>query len=148
MGTGPDLQLLRAMGVDAEALDSGCCGLAGNFGFEAGHYDVSMAAGERVLFPALRDADRSAAVLADGVSCRTQIEQEDSGGRRGMHLAELLHAALMDDPVGRNACPEDRYTERPAVSRTARFGALAGVVAGAAAVAGALGILAVRLRRG
>jgi Fe-S oxidoreductase len=128
MGTEPDRKLLAKMGVDADALNSGCCGLAGNFGFEAGHYDVSMASGERVLFPALRDADEDAAILADGFSCRTQIEQGDTGGRRGMHLAELVHGAMQADPAG-DGCPDEAYTERPSVSRTARYGALAGAVA-------------------
>jgi Fe-S oxidoreductase len=85
-----DTALLRRAGVDPVVLDSGCCGLAGNFGFEAAHYDISVAAAERVLLPALRDAEPSDVVLADGFSCRTQIEQCDCGGRRAVHLAELL----------------------------------------------------------
>jgi FAD/FMN-containing dehydrogenase/Fe-S oxidoreductase len=85
-----DAALLRRAGVDPVVLDSGCCGLAGNFGFEAAHYDISVAAAERVLLPALREAEPADLVLADGFSCRTQIEQCDSGGRRAVHLAELL----------------------------------------------------------
>ncbi len=145
MGTDRDLELLKRMGADAEALDSGCCGLAGNFGFEAGHYDVSMAAAERVLLPALRDADPSAAVLADGFSCRTQIEQGDSGGRRGIHLAELLHMAMRNTLPASVECPEE-YAERPSVSKTARYGVLASAVAGAglAALAGAAAVRSAR----
>jgi FAD/FMN-containing dehydrogenase/Fe-S oxidoreductase len=94
LGSDDDVALLHRAGVDVEVLDSGCCGLAGNFGFEKGHYDVSMACAERVLLPALRAADDGVAVLADGFSCRTQIEQGDSGGRRGMHLAQLLASGL------------------------------------------------------
>ena len=75
MGYDADQALLRAAGVDLDVLDSGCCGLAGNFGFEAGRYDVSRACGERVLLPAVRDASAGTLVLADGFSCRTQIEQ-------------------------------------------------------------------------
>ena len=63
----------------AEPLESGCCGLAGNFGFEAGHLDVSVACAESVLLPAVRAADRGVVLLADGFSCRTQIHQLDSG---------------------------------------------------------------------
>ena len=74
-------------------LDSGCCGLAGNFGFEKGHYEVSEACAERVLLPAVRAADDADVILADGFSCRTQIEQGDSGGRGAVHLAELLAVA-------------------------------------------------------
>ena len=62
-------------GVDVDVLDDGCCGLAGNFGFERGHYDVSMACAEHGLFPAVREAGPGTAILADGFSCRTQIER-------------------------------------------------------------------------
>ena len=93
MGTDPDKDLMKSAGIDAEQLQSGCCGLAGNFGFEEGHYDVSRAAGERVLLPRVREADADTVVLADGFSCRTQIEQCDTG-RTAMHLAELLASGL------------------------------------------------------
>ena len=66
----------------------GCCGLAGNFGMERGHYDVSVAVAETRLLPALREAGADAVVLADGFSCRTQIDQ--LAGVRAVHLAELL----------------------------------------------------------
>ena len=91
-GFGADAALLAAMGTDNDSLDSGCCGLAGNFGFERGHYGVSVAAGEQVLLPAVRDAAPGTAVLADGFSCRTQIAQLTD--RRGIHLAELIAGAL------------------------------------------------------
>ncbi|WP_287932636.1 FAD-binding and (Fe-S)-binding domain-containing protein [Arthrobacter sp.] len=142
MGFGADVALMQRMGVDAEVLDSGCCGLAGNFGFEKGHYDVSEACGERVLFPALRSAEAGAVILADGFSCRTQIEQGDAGGRQGVHLAELLAAALHQDAVGPGERPEDVYAERPHTPRTATIAALAAcLLLGAACVAGpALGL--------
>ena len=73
LGTEADQAAMAALGLDAEVLDSGCCGLAGNFGFEKGHYAVSMACAERVLLPAVRAADPDVAVLADGFSCRTQL---------------------------------------------------------------------------
>jgi Fe-S oxidoreductase len=110
-GDQADKAWLADAGIAAEILDSGCCGLAGNFGFEAGHYEVSEACAERVLLPALRSADNRAVVLADGFSCRTQIEQGDSGGRGAMHLAELLRAGLHGD-VG-DERPEDRWARRP-----------------------------------
>ncbi|MGW1255578.1 FAD-binding and (Fe-S)-binding domain-containing protein [Streptomyces sp. NPDC002513] len=87
-----DSTLLEAMGVDNSILDSGCCGLAGNFGFERGHYDVSVAAGEQVLLPAVRAAASDTVILADGFSCRTQIAQQTD--RSGTHLAELIARAL------------------------------------------------------
>jgi Fe-S oxidoreductase len=92
LGTEDDRAVMAALGVEAEVLDSGCCGLAGNFGFEKGHYDVSMACAERVLLPAVRAADPDVAVLADGFSCRTQLRQ--AGTREPVHLAQLAAAAL------------------------------------------------------
>ena len=109
MGTKPDDELLRAAGVDADRLGSGCCGLAGNFGFERGHYEVSVGAGERVLLPRVRDADASTVVLADGFSCRTQVEQET--GRHAVHLAELLARGLHDDPSTHATVPDQN--DRP-----------------------------------
>ncbi|GEL16370.1 oxidoreductase [Pseudonocardia asaccharolytica DSM 44247 = NBRC 16224] len=91
-GAETDAAVLAALGVDAEMLDSGCCGLAGNFGFEKGHYDVSMACAERVLLPAVRAADPAVTVLADGFSCRTQLRQ--AGTREPMHLAQLAARVL------------------------------------------------------
>jgi Fe-S oxidoreductase len=93
MGFGRDAELLAAAGCDVDVLDAGCCGLAGNFGFERGHYDVSVACAEHGLFPAIRNADPGTAVLADGFSCRTQIESGHLG-REGIHLAQLLAEML------------------------------------------------------
>jgi Fe-S oxidoreductase len=104
LGSDPDDQVMTRAGIHADRLGSGCCGLAGNFGFEAGHYDVSRAAGERVLLPRVRQADEDTVVLADGFSCRTQIEQGETG-RTAVHLAELLAAGL-------NGHSFDHYPER------------------------------------
>jgi FAD/FMN-containing dehydrogenase/Fe-S oxidoreductase len=87
-----DQALLSAAGVDAQLLDSGCCGLAGNFGFERGHHDVSIACAERVLLPAIRQAEPETVVLADGFSCRTQIEENST--TKPLHLAQLLAGGL------------------------------------------------------
>jgi Fe-S oxidoreductase len=86
MGWDADAALLRGAGATLTTL-TGCCGLAGNFGMEAGHYDVSVAVGENALLPALRDKP-DAVYLADGFSCRTQAAQ--LADRQGIHLAELL----------------------------------------------------------
>ncbi|WP_269048538.1 (Fe-S)-binding protein [Paenarthrobacter sp. Z7-10] len=144
MGFSADLSLMKAMGVDAQVLDSGCCGLAGNFGFEKGHYDVSEACGERALFPALRAADDDDVVLADGFSCRTQIEQGEAGGRQGIHLAELLAAALHGDPAMPGRRPEESYSVRPHTSRSASSLALA--VLGVALASGLAGATAMAAR--
>lgn len=92
LGWDADAELLSDAGVAVEQLGAGCCGLAGNFGFEPGHLDVSKACAERVLLPAIREADPNAVILADGFSCRTQIDEFDSGSRGAVHLAELLAA--------------------------------------------------------
>lgn len=86
LGFAPDEALLRRTGVTLTRL-SGCCGLAGNFGVEQGHYEVSVAVAEQQLLPAL-DAAPDAVVLADGFSCRTQVA--DLRGRGSVHLAQLL----------------------------------------------------------
>jgi FAD/FMN-containing dehydrogenase/Fe-S oxidoreductase len=92
LGFHADRALMAAAGIRADVPDSGCCGLAGNFGFEGGHYEISAAVGERVLLPAVRAAAPTTAIIADGFSCRTQIAQGTP--RRAVHLAELLAAAL------------------------------------------------------
>jgi len=74
-----------------EIIDGGCCGLAGNFGFEKGHYDVSLACAERAMLPAIRSAAPGTHIVADGFSCQTQVEQ--ALGTRPVHLAELLATA-------------------------------------------------------
>ncbi|MCS7483330.1 FAD-binding and (Fe-S)-binding domain-containing protein [Umezawaea endophytica] len=92
LGFDADRDLLAKSGVTAEVLDSGCCGLAGNFGFERGHHDVSMAVGEQVLFPAVRKADPDTAVVADGFSCRTQVRE--GTGVEPVHSATVVARAL------------------------------------------------------
>jgi len=147
LGWDADQQALAAAGVDTEPLDSGCCGLAGNFGFEAGHLDVSRTCAEDVLLPAVRNADPATVVLADGFSCRTQIHELDSAGREALHLAELLARGLPHPRPQHRAVAEPRPGDRPAVppvaARTAALVATisitAGVGAAAAATAAALG---------
>jgi Fe-S oxidoreductase len=91
LGWTADAALLRSAGADVSAV-GGCCGLAGNFGVERGHYDVSVAVAETALLPAVRKAGEGATVLADGFSCRTQLDQ--LAGIPGTHLAELLASRL------------------------------------------------------
>jgi Fe-S oxidoreductase len=112
LGWDAEAELLKAAGAQAEPLQSGCCGLAGNFGFQPGHGDVSRALAERVLLPRVRDAAAGTVVLADGFSCRTQIHELESGGREAMHLAELLACA--------GQLPTE-YPERLAASRPQRI---------------------------
>jgi Fe-S oxidoreductase len=87
MGWSADARILATAGAEVTRL-GGCCGLAGNWGVERGHHDVSVAVAEQQLLPAVRDLPQDAVVLADGFSCRTQLDQLAS--RRGQHLAQLL----------------------------------------------------------
>jgi Fe-S oxidoreductase len=93
LGWDADRSLLERAGVDAERLSSGCCGLAGNFGFTAGHGEVSEACAEQVLLPRIRESDPDTVVLADGFSCRTQVH-EFADGREAVHLAQLIARGL------------------------------------------------------
>ena len=88
IGWQTDAALLAQTGASVKRV-GGCCGLAGNFGVEIGHYETSVAVAEHDLLPAVRNAGPDAVVLADGFSCRTQLD--DLAGRRALHLAELLH---------------------------------------------------------
>ena len=89
IGWDADAALLARTGATVTRV-GGCCGLAGNFGVEQGHYEVSVAVAEHDLLPAVRAAGEDAVVLADGFSCRTQLD--DLAGVRALHLAELLAA--------------------------------------------------------
>jgi FAD/FMN-containing dehydrogenase/Fe-S oxidoreductase len=141
-GVEPARSLLERMGTHLHAPDSGCCGMAGGWGYEAAHYDVSQACGERVLLPAVRGAPAGALIVADGFSCRHQIEQGGTG-RRAVHLAQALKLAREYGPAGPpGAGPERALRALPAERRT---GTRVGAAAGAAAVG--LGVLAARRRR-
>src|SRR5215472_12329638 len=85
-------ELLKRTGLDFQVLDSGCCGMAGSFGFEAHKYDVSVQIGERVLLPAVRQASPETLIITDGFSCFQQIEQLT--GRKPLHIAEVLQMAI------------------------------------------------------
>ncbi|MCG8692489.1 MAG: 4Fe-4S dicluster domain-containing protein, partial [Minwuiales bacterium] len=86
LGLVPDLQV--------ETVESSCCGMAGAFGYDAAHYDVSMKMAELSLLPAIRAVDEDAIVVADGTSCRHQIH--DGAGREAIHVARVLEQALAD----------------------------------------------------
>ncbi|WP_340385321.1 FAD-binding and (Fe-S)-binding domain-containing protein [Streptomyces sp. SS7] len=94
LGDAPDRRLREAAGLTG-GLSGGCCGLAGDFGFEKGHFEVSAACAEEQLLPAVRQSPPGTVVLADGYSCRTQLDQ--LAGVRARHLAEVLADALDDD---------------------------------------------------
>jgi FAD/FMN-containing dehydrogenase/Fe-S oxidoreductase len=141
---GGDAKLLSELGLDFEVLESGCCGMAGSFGFEEGKYELSQQIGERVLLPAVREAPTDTLVIADGFSCREQIAQ--GTGRRAMHTAEVLQLALHEGrDVRLNGEPPESVLQRlqPRALERPRVGALA-VAAAAAGVALLGGVLAWR----
>ena len=120
--------VLRRMGANVTVLDSGCCGMAGPFGFEDDKYDVSQILANRVLVPAVRAASSQTAIVADGFSCREAIRQNTD--RHGIHLAELLDLATRRE---RDTAPPEVLTRAPlnmARRRSRiRIGAVASVVA-------------------
>ncbi len=98
VGTAATVALLqRIPGVTVQELDAGCCGMAGSFGFESEHYDISLQVGEDRLFPAVRAASQDAVIAATGVSCRQQIEHGTQ--RTAQHPVELVLSALADPPA-------------------------------------------------
>ena len=152
MGMGADESVLGKMGVEHELLDSGCCGMAGLFGFERQHYDLSVAIGDRKLLPAVREAACDSFIVTDGFSCRMQIE--DLTGRSALHLAEAMDLGLRTEgrgPAGNK--PECAYLEESAgeelQSGNGRSGSFTGALAGAGILlAGtALWLLAGRRRK-
>ena len=96
LGMTGETRLLKKLGVEFKLLDSGCCGMAGSFGFKPEHYEVSIAAGEKGgLLPAVRAASADTLIISNGYSCREQIAQ--TGGRRALHIAEVARMALEDE---------------------------------------------------
>ncbi|MBO0789227.1 MAG: FAD-binding oxidoreductase, partial [Actinobacteria bacterium] len=112
LGHDGERALLEQAGLAVEIPDSGCCGMAGSFGYEQGErYEVSRACGERVILPAVRDAPADTLIIADGFSCREQIAQ--GTGRRPVHLAQVLAAAGAGQQLA-VPFPEQRaWRERP-----------------------------------
>jgi FAD/FMN-containing dehydrogenase/Fe-S oxidoreductase len=144
-GIGPEQELLEKMGVEVETLEAGCCGLAGSWGFEAGHHDLSVRIGEQGLLPKVRSLDEETIVVADGFSCKTQIEQGKTG-RRALHVAQVLKLAREHGEAGPSGPRPERlyYEVRPQPS-LARRAARVAVLAGAAA--GTLAIVSATMRR-
>jgi Fe-S oxidoreductase/FAD/FMN-containing dehydrogenase len=104
-GVDSEQKLLERMGVQVEKLETTCCGMAGSWGFEAGHHDLSMKIGEHSLLPQVRRAGGETLIVADGFSCRTQIEQARVG-RQALHVAQAIQLALDHGPAGPRGAPE------------------------------------------
>lgn len=147
-GVEPDLHLLRdTMGMDVQEAKGGCCGLAGSFGFEKGKYDISMQCGEVGLLPAAREADDTTLIVADGFSCKTQLEQSGVG-RRALHTAEVMKIARERSLARANkAMPEHQQAARPAPAPLVRVARTTAVIALGITVAGLGWTMAARNRR-
>jgi Fe-S oxidoreductase len=117
MGFTAEPEILKQAGLDVHVLDSGCCGMAGSFGFEQEHYEISQRVGDLVLLPAVRQAPVDTLLVADGFSCRQQIAQATD--RQALHTAEVLHLSLQHD---RWAERDGAYPERAYLARNNQLG--------------------------
>jgi FAD/FMN-containing dehydrogenase/Fe-S oxidoreductase len=124
--------VLKRIGLDLEHPDSGCCGMAGAFGFEKHNYEISMRVGERVLLPLVRAASNETLIIADGFSCREQIAQTTN--REALHLAQVLQLGLREGTSTAQEFPERAYVApAPRVNfmRLAKQAGIAALIAGA-----------------
>ncbi len=121
MGMGGETEMLKSVGLDFEVLKDTCCGMAGSFGFEAEHYEVSQAIGEQGTLPAVRQAGDDTLIITDGFSCRQQIER--GADRKPLHVAQVLQMALHHGE--RPAEPEERRVRLTRVEMAVAAGAAA-----------------------
>ena len=133
-------KVMDKLGLHYEILPSGCCGMAGSFGYEREKYNVSIKAGERALLPRVRKAGLSTFIVADGFSCKEQIEQQTN--RQALHLAEVISIAMKEGPYGPDGIyPESRSTQ-PRLDGQRRSMRRAGLIcASTIAAVAALGLL-------
>jgi FAD/FMN-containing dehydrogenase/Fe-S oxidoreductase len=137
-----EISTLKKLGLDCEVLESGCCGMAGSFGFEKEKYDVSVACGERVLLPAVREADADTLIIANGFSCQEQIAQLTE--RRALHLAQVLDIALHQtsgEQPGRHLYPETELIKARDAKVRASLRHAALTLAGSSVLGGAIWLL-------
>jgi Fe-S oxidoreductase len=141
-----DRMVLDRLGLDYEVLDTGCCGMAGSFGYEAGErYEVSVKVGEQKLLPAVREASPHTLIVTDGFSCASQIEQLTDRG--SLHLAQVIQMAMHEGPNGpATPFPETRHSEQPPGGVPSTGGQTA-IAIGAVATVGGLVSLARQRRR-
>ena len=125
-----DRTVLEKVGLDYKVLESGCCGMAGSFGYEKDKYDISIACGERSLLPEVRKTGVSTIVMADGFSCKEQIAQETN--RHALHLAEVLEMAIKPEKHS-TMYPERKFIE-PRIAALKKSMITAALVVGAVAL--------------
>lgn len=136
---GAEENLLKKLGLDYKLLDDGCCGMAGAFGFEKEHYDVSIACGERVLLPAVRETNQDELIITDGFSCHEQIVQCTE--RKPLHVSQVLQMALHDgqdyirpaDSAADSSNSEKTTTQPPTqnISKILKFLSLGAIIGSA-----------------
>jgi FAD/FMN-containing dehydrogenase/Fe-S oxidoreductase len=138
-GMDGEQQLLEKMGLEVEEASGGCCGLAGSWGFESGKYDISLECGEQGLLPAVRSATGETIVVANGFSCKTQLEQSGTG-RRALHAAQVMKLAREHPPAGyTDGRPEDGcYGVKPEAPGDVKRARAAALIAAGALAAGAV----------
>ena len=119
MGLTAEIKMLDRLGLDYDILDSGCCGMAGSFGFDKNKYTVSRQIGELVLLPEVRAASRDTLVITNGYSCREQIEQ--CSDRKALHLADLLQLAIHHRRTSRPRLHHLERVEEPPEVRPAEI---------------------------
>jgi Fe-S oxidoreductase len=126
MGSEAEERVLARLGLDLDVLDSGCCGMAGSFGYEQEHFEISRHIGEEVVLPRVRAASADDLVIADGFSCHSQIE--GATGRRPLHLAEVIHMAIAGQTTTARPVRSQR-DEHPRLSRKQAAGWALGLAA-------------------
>lgn len=136
--------LMEKMGLRCEVLESGCCGMAGSFGYEKDKYEVSVACGERALLPRVRQEAASTFIMADGFSCKEQIAEQSN--RQALHLAEVMQMALHDGPSGPGGQYPEQRTVKSRNQRQKRALVRAGIVTAGALAAGLLALTWFRRR--
>jgi FAD/FMN-containing dehydrogenase/Fe-S oxidoreductase len=135
--------LMEKMQLDHRVLESGCCGMAGAFGYEGDKYEVSVACGERALLPEVRKAAVSSIIVADGFSCKEQIAQQTN--RQALHLAEVLSLGLHEKEERIPAMYPETYFVRPREEAQKKSMARAAAIGGLALAA--LGLIWIKSRR-
>ena len=141
-GIDPEQEVLEQMSYDVQSVVGGCCGLAGSWGFEDGKWQLSLDCGEQAYFPAVRDADADAVVVANGFSCQTQLADAPDVDRRALHLAQVMKLARD------GSTDENSVRRRPRPAAWLRAARTAGpVLLGAGAVAGGAAAVAARRSR-
>ncbi|HUI83739.1 MAG TPA: FAD-linked oxidase C-terminal domain-containing protein, partial [Candidatus Binatia bacterium] len=135
--------VMKKMGLDFQMPESGCCGMAGSFGYEADKYDISVKCGERVLLPAVRKAGVSTLIIADGFSCKEQIEQETP--RHALHLAQVMALALRNGMHGPDGMYPEKHFVAPRLDAQHRSMRRAGIAA--LVLAGGVSLGALRFSR-